>query len=183
MDSADSTCYQEVWYAMRATYRRERQAQRLLEDAGIVSYIPMQTVEKVVTGRRRRVEVPAVHNLIFVRTTRDILRSFKERVPYLQYMMDRSRGEKNVPIVVPDKQMDDFMKVASLCGEKVEYLPVGDRKFLEGMRVRVLGGPLDGVEGVLVRSGKSRDRKLVVSLNGVVSVATASVGVDGLEII
>lgn len=172
----------EEWYAMRATYRRELQAQSLLKEAGIRSYIPMRTGERTVNGRRRRMQVPAVHNLIFVYAAREALQRIKERVTFLQYMMDRS-GHKAVPIIVPDKAMEDFMRVVDDGGDTVDYLPVGDRNFTEGMKVRVHGGPLDGVEGILVKSGKSKDRKLVVSLSGILSVATASVNQDSLEIL
>ncbi len=183
MGSADSLYNSEAWYAMRATYRRECKVQKLLSEAGIKSFIPMRTEERIVMGRRRKYETPAVHNLIFVRATRTAIQGFKEHVPYLQYMMGRNGMERPVPIIVPDREMDDFMRVVNICGEKVEYLPVGERTFRAGMRVRVHGGPLDGVEGELVRKGKSRDRKLVVKLSGVMSVTTVTVGADRLEII
>ena len=67
----------EEWYAMRATYRRELQAQSLLKEAGIRSYIPMRTGERTVNGRRRRMQVPAVHNLIFVYAAREALQRIK----------------------------------------------------------------------------------------------------------
>ena len=173
----------EEWFAMRATYRREFQAQRQLEASGIRSYIPMREEDRIEGGRRRKVKVPAVHNLIFVRTDKDTLQSFKGRVPYLQYMMGRSEGGVLRPIVIPDKSMDDFIRVTESCGDGVEYLRIGDRAFKAGMRVRVRGGVLDGVEGILVKEGKRNDRKLVVSLNGILSVATTSVYADTVEVL
>lgn len=184
MDRTLDTYTDEEWYAMRATYRRELQARSLLESSGIKCYIPMRKQDRTVGGRRQSTEVPAVHNLIFVRTTRERLRQFKERVPFLQYMMDRKGDGKSAPIVVPEKEMDDFMRVMQCCTDAVvEYLPVGHRVFLEGMKVRLHGGPLDGVEGVLARNGKSKDRKLVVRLSSVLSVATASVSADSVEVL
>ena len=168
MDRTLDTYTDEEWYAMRATYRRELQARSLLESSGIKCYIPMRKQDRTVGGRRQSTEVPAVHNLIFVRTT----------------MMDRKGDGKSAPIVVPEKEMDDFMRVLSCCDDAVvEYLPVGERVFLEGMKVRLHGGPLDGVEGVLARNGKSKDRKLVVRLSSVLSVATASVSADSVEVL
>lgn len=171
-----------LWFAMRATYRRELVAKRLLDAAGIENYIPMQLKTKMTMGRKKKVLVPAVHNLIFVHTTRNIIREFKSRVQYLQYMMDYGRGEGGMsPIVVPDKQMEDFMAVVRTCQEDLEYMPVGNRSFPQGMKVRVRGGVLDGVEGVIARTGKSRDKKLVVTLSGLVSVATANVSPGEVE--
>ena len=105
MDRTLDTYTDEEWYAMRATYRRELQARSLLESSGIKCYIPMRKQDRTVGGRRQSTEVPAVHNLIFVRTTRERLRQFKERVPFLQYMMDRKGDGKSAPIVVPAAPM------------------------------------------------------------------------------
>lgn len=171
-----------VWYAMRATYRRELMAKHLLDESGIENYIPMQQKITAQSGRKRKISVPAVHNLIFVHAAKDVIQTFKNRVPYLQYMMDRSRPEKISPIIVPDRDMENFMRVVQVCQEDLEFLPVGDRSFPAGARVRIVGGDLDGVEGVLSRSGKSKDRKLLVTLNGILSVK-ASVRPDSVVIL
>ena len=183
MGESEKTISKKEWFAMRATYRRELQAQRLLDESGIRSYIPMQIKERTVRGRRQRIQVPAVHNLVFVYSSREVLQQTKSRIPYLQYIMDRSGSGQAVPIVVPDKAMEDFIRVVQASAGAVEYMPVGDRKFREGMKVRVHGGILDGVEGVLVKSGKSKDRKLTVSLNGVLSVTTVLVEPDSIEVL
>lgn len=170
------------WYAMRATYRRELIAKTLLDQSGIENYIPMYRRMKIHGGRKKQVMAPAVHNLIFVHSTRETIREFKKTVPFLQYMMDKSKGPEVSPIVVPDKDMESFMKVVQVCQEDLEYMPVGDRSFPAGARVRINGGQLDGVEGVLVRTGKTKDKKLVVTLNGVLSVA-ATISPSSVEIL
>ena len=172
-----------LWFAMRATYRRELVAKRLLDESMIENYIPMQQKMMTVAGKKKKVLVPAVHNLIFVHTSQETIQAFKKQVPYLQYMMDKSRGEKSSPIIVPDKEMENFMRVVQTCQNDLEYLPVGDKDFPEGARVRINGGQLDGVEGVLARTGKSKDKKLVVKLNGIILVATTSISPDSVEIL
>ena len=56
----------EIWYAMRATYRREPDAMRLLEKENLGCFVPMQYKISLKKGRKVRVLVPVVHNLIFV---------------------------------------------------------------------------------------------------------------------
>ena len=56
----------EVWYAMRATYRREPDAMRLLEKEKLGFFIPMQYKISIKKGKKVRVLVPVVHNLLFV---------------------------------------------------------------------------------------------------------------------
>ena len=44
----------EVWFAMRATYRRELEAMHLLEKANIGCFIPMQYKISICRGRKVR---------------------------------------------------------------------------------------------------------------------------------
>ena len=56
----------EIWYAMRATYRREPDAMHLLKKENLGCFIPMQY--KICIKKRKKVRalVPVVHNLLFV---------------------------------------------------------------------------------------------------------------------
>ena len=56
----------EVWFAMRATYRRELEAMHLLEKANIGCFIPMQYKISICRGRKVRALVPVIRNLVFV---------------------------------------------------------------------------------------------------------------------
>ena len=56
----------EIWYAMRATYRRELDAMRLLEKEKLGCFIPMQYKISVKKGKKVRVLMPVIHNLVFV---------------------------------------------------------------------------------------------------------------------
>lgn len=172
-----------LWFAMRATYRRELMAKRLLDAAGIENFIPMQIKTRIIAGKEKRTEEPAVHNLIFVHSTKETIQSFKQHVPYLQYMINKSSTEDSRPIVVQDKEMENFIKVVQTCRNDIEYIPVGNKNFPEGAKVRINGGKLDGVEGTLARTGKSKDKKLIVKLSGILLVATAEISPDSVEII
>lgn len=54
----------EIWYAMRATYRRELDAMRLLEKEKLGCFIPMQYKISVKKGKKVRVLMPVIHNLV-----------------------------------------------------------------------------------------------------------------------
>ena len=55
----------EIWYAMRATYRREPDAMYLLKKENLGCFIPMQYKISVKKGKKVRALVPVVHNLLF----------------------------------------------------------------------------------------------------------------------
>ena len=50
----------EVWFAMRATYRRELEAMHLLEKANLGCFIPMQYKISIRRGRKVRALVPVI---------------------------------------------------------------------------------------------------------------------------
>ena len=75
--------------------------------------------------------------------------------------------------VVPDRQMSSFIAVAGAYDEQVVYLDSQVVSLREGDRVRITGGVFAGVEGVFLRV--KGDRRVVVSIEGVMAVATAFV--------
>ena len=52
----------EIWYAMRATYRREPDAMRLLEKEKMGCFVPMQYKISIKKGKKVRVLVPVVRS-------------------------------------------------------------------------------------------------------------------------
>ena len=124
--------------------------------------------------RRLRKLVPAVHNLVFVRSTRERMDEIKNEpgmnIP-IRYIMDR---ETRQPIVIPDSQMRSFIAVSGTYDQAVLYLNLS-----QGTRVRITGGIFEGVEGVFVRV--RHDRRVVVNIEGVMAVATTFVHASLVE--
>lgn len=159
------------WFVMRVTYSRELKARILLQEAGVECFIPM-VCEREPDEKRY---VPAVHNLIFVHSSRDFLDNYKRKVEEgcpLRYMMDRSTG---LPMVVRDKEMEDFIRVTAEMEDSVLYLDNPLATVEKGTPVEIVNGPLNGVRGKLLRI--RRDRKVVLQLAGLVAVA-----VDGIPL-
>ena len=98
------------WFAMRATYKREMAAKEYLEGKGIEVFVPMKREVKVIRGIKRKVKVPAINSLIFVYAQKEALQQAKYGVEYLQYLTRKLDG-KNIPIIVPYSQMEQFRKV------------------------------------------------------------------------
>ena len=170
------------WYAMRVTYRREMSMKQLLETASIECYIPMRQEVKTYRGKKARVMVPAVHNLLFVHCEKERLQKFKGRYPHLQYMT-RREGGKSYPIVVPDKEMADFMTVTNTQNDNLLYLDVDDVQLSKGTLVRLHGGPLDGVEGLFIKIKGKRDRRVVIKVQNLLAVALATSWADSIEVL
>ena len=164
------------WYPMRVTYNRELRVKESLDALGIESFIPMRISTVAHDGIAHRQLVPAIHNLIFIRSTRECLTDLKQHhsaFEPLRYIL--RRGSEKMPaheriLVVPDVQMENFMRVASMTDDSVMYLNYNER-FLgkEGQRVRITGGKFEGVEGVIRRI--RRNKHVVVQIDGLAAVA------------
>ena len=85
-------------------------------------------------------------------------------------------------LVVPDDQMESFIKVSSQYGENISYYNPDELDLRKGCRVRIHGGKLNGVTGVFMQVQGKRNRRVVVLLEGVMAVA-AEVHPDLIEVI
>ena len=160
----------ECWYALRVSYSRELKLKEILDTHGLENFIPMsyKIIEK--DGQRKRIRVPAIHNLVFVHAAYGVLRSLQnEPVSRLAFYFLCHRGTRR-PIVIPDSQMRNFMLVAGTEDESLLYLSPDEIPFEKGKRVRVLSGPFAGAVGVMLRLRK--DRRVVVQVQGVMALAT-----------
>ena len=175
------------WFPMRVTYHRETKIKALLDEMGIENFLPMHwEVVETKNGGKKRMLLPAIHNLIFVRSTQAFLTELKmtrEEFAPMRYMMKRplSSNEKSEIMTVPDRQMENFMRVASVQDDRVMFLDCNDFINRIGQRVKVIDGYFSGVEGVVKRINKNK--KIVVQLEGIAAVAIAFVPANQLSLL
>ncbi len=132
----------------------------------------------------RRELVPAINNLIFVRSTQERMSELKasnEVLEPLRYMMDRTASQEHAIMTVGDREMENFMRVASRTDDSVMFLDEETVVGKEGKRVEIMGGAFEGVTGVIRRV--KRCKRVVVELEGIASVAIAFVPVTLLKFI
>ena len=167
----------KVWYAIRVTYNREMKVKEDLDLRGIESFIPMKYVMSTRRGRRVKKLTPSIHNLIFFHIEPSLMKEYKAttRLP-IRYIMNPAT--KN-PVVVPEQEMKNFIAVAGTYEEQLEYITPKPGQFTRGDRVRILGGPFEGAEGVLQRV--KGDSRVIVTIKGLVAVATTTIHPSLLE--
>ena len=163
-----------AWYPMRVTYGREVKVKEALDNLGIENFLPMHyELVDPGDGNKRRMLVPAIHNLIFVNDSReDItrLKTTKREFQPLRYITKRFAEsiDDNI-LTVPDSQMQNFIRVASVQDDSVMFLETGDYINKIGQRVQITEGYFAGVEGVVKRIKKNKH--VVVQLEGLAAVA------------
>ena len=163
---------------MRVTYQREMKVKAELDRLGIENFVPMRykVVESQNNGdaELRRELVPAINNLIFVRSTQERVSELKrtnEVLEPLRYMMDHTAAREHAIMTVADGEMENFMRVASRTDDSVMFLDDETVLGKEGKRVEIMGGAFEGVTGVIRRV--KRCKRVVVEIEGVASVAIA----------
>lgn len=176
----------KTWFPMRVTYQREMKVKAELDRLGIENFVPMRY--KVVESQNdgdtelRRVLVPAISNLIFVRSTQERVSELKRRnevLEPLRYMMDHTADESHTIMTLADGQMENFMRVASRTDDSVMFLDNETVIGKEGKRVEIMGGAFEGVTGVIRRV--KRCKRVIVEIEGVASVAIAYVSAGMLK--
>ncbi|MBR1792246.1 MAG: UpxY family transcription antiterminator [Bacteroidales bacterium] len=162
------------WYPMRVTYQQEMKAKRCLDSIAVENFLPMTYAITDTPSGTRRVLVPAIHNLLFVRASQQDLTKLKNQYADLlplRYMVRPATETRPSEIItVPDKEMDDFVRVASIKDDGVLFLDCGEYLQRPGTPVRIVEGPLAGVEGVIKRIRKNR--QVVVQVANLLAVAT-----------
>ena len=176
----------KTWFPMRVTYHREMKVKVELDRLGIENFVPMRY--KVVESQNggdtelRRVLVPAISNLIFVRSTQERMSELKRRnevLEPLRYMMDHTATGEHTIMTVADREMENFMRVASQTDDSVIFLDNETVVGKEGKCVEIMGGAFEGVTGVIRRV--KRCKRVVVEIEGVASVAIAYVPAEVLK--
>ena len=172
------------WYAMRATYGRNLEAKKALDEAAVENYVPMRyvvTTDK--RGRRVKKFVPVVRDLVFIRTTQSGMLLLKEKHEYLRNIYVPTEEGKKRPVIVPEDQMANFIKVTGTAADGLLFFSPDEVNLIKGTRVRIHGGQFDGLEGTFIKVKGARDRRVVVEIEGVIVVATCTLKCDLVEVL
>lgn len=142
------------WYGIRTRPRHEKHVTLQLREKGIVTYLPLLSELHDWSDRQKRVDVPLFPGYSFVRLPHSLdARCTVLRTPGVIDFLGRPGRASSIP----DKQMSDIQ--TALAGSATCSL----YPFLRvGQRVRVRGGSLDGIEGILV--AVPGNRSVVISV-------------------
>ena len=160
----------EQWFALQTRARHEKVVAQRLRDTGIATFLPLVRGVHRWSDRRKIVELPLFSCYVFAR----LLPRNEHRLQVL--LLDgvlRFVGSGGQAISIPEDQIDAVRKLVA------EELPYCSYPFLKiGQRVRIRGGSLDGVEGIL--TSRSGDRTLVVSVDAI--QRSLAVRIEGYDV-
>jgi len=142
------------WYAILSRSRHEKVASAALTKSGITTFLPIVSQVRRWSDRRKIVEMPLFPGYLFVQ----IPNSSEAQLQVLKATgVAQFIGNRQGPIPVPDKEV---AAVNAVLRAQVECSPY---PFLRvGQRVRIRGGSLEGIEGILIAHESAS--KLVISI-------------------
>ena len=158
------------WYAVQTMARHEKRVAAQFEEKRVCTFLPLLHQVHRWSDRRSVVEIPMFSCYAFVRMVQTVEERLKVlRTPgVLGFVGSERQGTS-----IPDQQIESLRKAVS---EKVPCLP---HPFISvGKRVRIRGGSLEGVEGILMRQGG--DHSLVISV--ALLQRSVSIRVEGYDI-
>lgn len=141
-----------------------------LAGEGLEVFTPMMQMLMTIGGKRQRREVPVIQDLLFVHESKLALDPIVARYPNLQfrYQRGKSAGE---PMVVRDEEMQLFIQAVGQSENPIYYQPGELTKSMYGRKIRIIGGPLDSVEGNLLSVKGMRKRRLIVEIPHFIAAA------------
>jgi transcription antitermination factor NusG len=157
------------WYAVQTCANHEKRVLRQLDQRTVEAYLPLYESVRRWKDRRVTLDLPLFPGYVFVHL------ALRDRLRVLQTpSVVRLVGFSGQPTALPDHEIEALRR--GLAGEmRLEphpYLKVGHR-------VRVRSGPLQGLQGILVR--KKNGSRFVISLDLIMRSVAAEIDVAELE--
>jgi transcription antitermination factor NusG len=163
---------QPRWYAVHTRSRHEKKVAVELEEKGITAYVPLLNQVRRWSDRRKLIQTPLFSCYTFIHAALvPEVHAAVVRVPGVLAMV----GSQHHAIPIPDIQIEN---IRTLLAHNISLTPYSFLKV--GQRVRIRGGVLDGVEGILLEGGS---RRLVISVESIHHSLSISVEGHNVEAI
>jgi transcriptional antiterminator NusG len=159
------------WFAVQTKPRHEKKVAADLEEKGITVFLPIVSGVHQWSDRKRNVQLPLFTNYTFVR----IGEERNARVPILRTNgVIGFVGMGGRPVPIPDEQIQAVQTILK------ENVPFTLHPFLNvGRKIRVRGGCLDGIQGVIM--ALNGDQSLIISVDGIQKSMAIRIAGYGLE--
>jgi transcription antitermination factor NusG len=143
-----------AWFAVQTRPRHEKKVSAELQEKGVSAFLPLISSKRQWSDRSRVVELPLFPQYVFVR----IAQTLHTRVSVLRTNgVSNFVGTRGIGVAIPDEQIERVQTVVT------RGIPATPHAFLNvGKRIRIRGGALDGLQGIL--TAVNGDQTLVVSV-------------------
>lgn len=152
------------WLVFYTKARWEKKAKEYLEIFGFEAYLPLQTVVRQWSDRKKKVTVPLFNSYIFVKEHESRIGEVL-KVPGVAWSI-KQNGQ---PAVLRDKDLETIKRFIDT-GFFIESRSIQSLEF--GDRVEVIDGPLRGAVGIL--TGEYNEQKFTIVMETIDQALTIS---------
>lgn len=157
------------WYAVSTRSRHEKYVRDQLRAQGIEPLLPVVRRFNQWKDRKKAVDFPLFSGYCFARFTLEAKLAVLKAPGVVRII-----GSGGDPEPIPDAEMEAVKRLIT------QALPYDSHPYLrEGMRVRIVRGPLEGMEGVLAR--KENRHRVVISVHLIQQAAAVEVDSEDLS--
>lgn len=86
-------------------------------------------------------------------------------------------------ITVPDNEMLSFRNAILAMNQEVEYFTPTREELESGDRIRIIGGPFDGVEGILEHKKGHDCRRIIVAVSSMLAIRTLDIEPEHIQLL
>lgn len=169
---------------------RSHQVSHLMEDRdklvgkGVEVFLPTVFRKIKSGGREVVVERPGMLNFIMIRYEKDELRTLLSDYVYLHAVTLSNRDGSNYRLLtISDAEANMFMQTAGVYRSEVPFYEPDAQMLEKGDYVRVIGGPFEGVEGVLISQQGRDGGKVQVKISKVLAVSTMHIDPEHIQVL
>lgn len=141
----DREAYPKHWVAALVQIRSEKAVGKKLDELHIENYVPTQWEYHQWSDRRKKVERVIIPMIVFIRTDKKTIRNL---ITYSFIHKLLSYPGKNIPAIIPDKQIE---RLKFMLKQSEALIEMHQHVFQTGEKVRIVRGPLKGLEGEICR--------------------------------
>lgn len=160
------------WYAAYTLPNNEKKVYQELLKRGEEAYLPTHKVLRQWKDRKKQLNVPLFPNYVFLKTAKFNLWPMLEIYGLVRYVTFNGK-----PAVIPEKEIEAIKQVMSLDMRINEVSR--EETCMIGERVRIMQGPLLGLEGVVV--SRKDKKRLLIGFRTINQTISVDVSVDFLE--
>lgn len=159
------------WYVMRDLKRSNTlsPAYKVLREKHLEVFTPMQWKIRTRNRVKIREQAPFIPDLLFVHASKKNIDPFVEKIPTLQYRY--VRGGYKEEMTVKDAAMNKFICAVNTSSHAEYFKPSEITPQYIGSNIRIIGGPLNGYTGHLLKVRGSRKRRLLVEIPDLITAA------------
>ena len=174
IDTVEREAYEKKWYVAETRMHHEKKVRDQLQKLGIECFLPSQTVVRQWKYRKKKIEQILIPMKVFVRIGQQDKLKVLQLTLVTKLMQKWDRTEH---VIIADCEMDRFMFMLKSAEKTVE---VEGSALEPGVQIRVINGPLSGLEGCLISQNERSKIRVEMNVLGFVCV---EISVDDVEII